>query len=554
MIGSDTSNSPVLIVSSAASDATMAARVLAESGLTTAVCRDVHDLCARIDESTGAALVTEEALTPVAQRALSARLAVQPAWSDVPLILIMSRDRGAIEGYEVFDEVEGSTHVTMLRRPLHRATLISAVRSALEARRRQLAIGEELRARRRREAELEESRAALAKLTETLEQRVRKRTALAEKRADGMRRLAVQLGDAERRERQRLAEVLHDGLQQLLLAAHMQIGQLRSKAPEELLERIEKIDSILRESMVGARTLSHELSPPVLSNADLGRNMEWLRGWFHEHHGLRVTLDLGHELPTVSETTRSFLLNSARELLMNAIKHSGSMEAGISVDSRRDTLIVEISDGGSEFDLQTVERALEERHGFGLAHIRDRIEALGGRMDVDTTSTGGGRFRFSIPIENRESTEADAPTARRQPRDTPVVRVQIADDHDVIREGIAVALDEQPGIEVVGEAANGRDAVAMAECGRPDVVVMDFQMPVVDGVEATREILGRWPDVRVIGLSVQDDPKVVEAMKKAGARRFVSKHAPMSDLIRVILEVAGEDAPTSPSASAAEST
>ncbi|HKK70620.1 MAG TPA: response regulator [Candidatus Krumholzibacteria bacterium] len=553
MIGSDTSNSPVLIVSSAASDATMAARVLAESGLTTAVCRDVHDLCARIDESTGAALVTEEALTPVAQRALSARLAVQPAWSDVPLILIMSRDRGAIEGYEVFEEVEGSTHVTMLRRPLHRATLVSAVRSALEARRRQMAIGEELRARRRREVELEESRAALAKLTETLEQRVRKRTALAEKRADGMRRLAVQLGDAERRERQRLAEVLHDGLQQLLLAAHMQIGQLRSKAPEELLERIEKIDSILRESMVGARTLSHELSPPVLSNADLGRNMEWLRGWFQEHHGLRVTLGLGQELPTVSETTRSFLLNSARELLMNAIKHSGSMEAGISVDSRRDTLIVEISDGGSEFDLQTVERALEERHGFGLAHIRDRIEALGGRMDVDTTSTGGGRFRFSIPIESREPTEADAPTASRQPGDTPVVRVQIADDHDVIREGIAVALDEQPGIEVVGEAANGRDAVAMVERGRPDVIVMDFQMPLVDGVEATREILDRWPDVRVIGLSVQDDPKVVEAMKKAGARRFVSKHAPMSDLIRVIREVAGEGVPASPSASAAES-
>ena len=553
MTGSDTSNSPVLIVSSAASDATMAARVLAESGLTTAVCRDVYHLCARIDESTGAALVTEEALTPAAQRALSSRLAVQPAWSDVPLILIMSRDRGAIEGYEVFEEVEGSTHVTMLRRPLHRATLVSAVRSALEARRRQMAIGEELRARRRREFELEESRAALAKLTETLEQRVRKRTALAEKRADGMRRLAVQLGDAERRERQRLAEVLHDGLQQLLLAAHMQIGQLRSKAPEELIERIEKIDSILRESMVGARTLSHELSPPVLSNADLGRNMEWLRGWFHEHHGLRVTLDLGQELPTVSETTRSFLLNSARELLMNAIKHSGSMEAGISVDSRRDTLIVEISDGGSEFDLQTVERALEERHGFGLAHIRDRIEALGGRMDVDTTSTGGGRFRFSIPIESRESTEADAPTARRQPRDTPVVRVQIADDHDVIREGIAVALDEQPGIEVVGEAANGRDAVAMVERGRPDVIVMDFQMPLVDGVEATREILDRWPDVRVIGLSVQDDPKVVEAMKKAGARRFVSKHAPMSDLIRVIREVAGEGVPASPSASAAES-
>jgi DNA-binding NarL/FixJ family response regulator len=82
---------------------------------------------------------------------------------------------------------------------------------------------------------------------------------------------------------------------------------------------------------------------------------------------------------------------------------------------------------------------------------------------------------------------------------------------------------------------------------------MDFQMPVVDGVEATREILDRWPDVRVIGLSVQDDPKVVEAMKKAGACRFVSKHAPMSELIRVILEVTGERVPASPSASAAES-
>lgn len=553
MNGPDTSNSPVLIVSSTSSDATMAARVLSENGLTTAVCRDVHDLCGRIDERTGAALVTEEALTPVAQRALSARLAVQPAWSDVPLILIMARDRRTTEGYEIFEEVEGSTHVTMLRRPLHRATLVSAVRSALEARRRQLAIGEELRARRRREAELEENRAALAKLTETLEQRVRKRTALAEKRADGMRRLAVQLGDAERRERQRLAEVLHDGLQQLLLAAHMQIGQLRSKAPEELLERIEKIDSILRESMVGARTLSHELSPPVLSNADLGRNMEWLRGWFHEHHGLRVGLELCADLPTVSETTRSFLLNASREVLMNGIKHSGSMEARITVESSRDTLVVEISDGGQDFDLQRVERALEERHGFGLVHIRDRVEALGGRMDIGTTSAGGGRFRFSIPVESVPVEVAGPEDGSGGTTDAPVVRVQVADDHDVIREGIAVALDEQPGIEVVGEASNGRDAVAMVERGRPDVVVMDFQMPVVDGVEATREILDRWPDVRVIGLSVQDDPKVVEAMKKAGACRFVSKHAPMSELIRVILEVTGERVPASPSASAAES-
>jgi DNA-binding NarL/FixJ family response regulator len=129
-----------------------------------------------------------------------------------------------------------------------------------------------------------------------------------------------------------------------------------------------------------------------------------------------------------------------------------------------------------------------------------------------------------------------------------VIRVLLADDQPLVRAGLRVVLDSSGDIEVVGEAANGDEAVAAARAARPDVVLMDVRMPVVDGLEATRRIAGdeRLAGVRVLILTTFEvDEYVFEALR-AGASGFVSKDVEPIDLLRAVRVVAGGEALLSP--------
>lgn len=113
-------------------------------------------------------------------------------------------------------------------------------------------------------------------------------------------------------------------------------------------------------------------------------------------------------------------------------------------------------------------------------------------------------------------------------------RVLIVDDQRVVREGLALLLRLLPGVEVVGSASDGEDAVAQAEQLDPDVVLMDLRMPRCDGVEATRRLRASRPAVRVIVLTTYaDDRSVVEALR-AGARGFLTKDAGAEEIRRAI--------------------
>ena len=126
-------------------------------------------------------------------------------------------------------------------------------------------------------------------------------------------------------------------------------------------------------------------------------------------------------------------------------------------------------------------------------------------------------------------------------------RVVIADDQDLVRAGLRVIL-ETNGVDVVGEAADGAEAVAAALTHRPDVVLMDVRMPVVDGIEATRRIRASDDDVRVLVVTTFDlDEYVFEALR-AGASGFLLKDAPRAELLRGIEVVAAGDALLAPSA------
>lgn len=128
------------------------------------------------------------------------------------------------------------------------------------------------------------------------------------------------------------------------------------------------------------------------------------------------------------------------------------------------------------------------------------------------------------------------------------IRVLVVDDHTLLRDGISALLRLAPDMEVVGEAADGKEALAKVMELRPEVVLMDLEMPVMDGLEASRKICARYPDVAVLVLSqYQDAEHVLEAVE-AGVKGFVNKNAASAELATAIRSVHGGDSYLSPAA------
>jgi two-component system response regulator NreC len=114
------------------------------------------------------------------------------------------------------------------------------------------------------------------------------------------------------------------------------------------------------------------------------------------------------------------------------------------------------------------------------------------------------------------------------------VRILLADDHTVMRNGLRLLLERQPHLEVIGEAADGRQAVALSESANPDVVVMDIAMPNLNGIEATRQIVNRNPRTAIAILSMHSDESYVIRALKAGARAYLLKDSAEADLLAAV--------------------
>jgi DNA-binding NarL/FixJ family response regulator len=131
------------------------------------------------------------------------------------------------------------------------------------------------------------------------------------------------------------------------------------------------------------------------------------------------------------------------------------------------------------------------------------------------------------------------------------IRVLLADDHALVRQGFRLILSSQPDIEIVGEAGNGRETVELAEKLRPDVVVMDVAMPEMNGIEATRRLATLAPRTRVLALSMYKDSLYVREILRAGARGYLLKDAFDRDLVAAVRAVAAGEGYLSPAVSEA---
>ncbi|BCX02846.1 MAG: DNA-binding response regulator [Candidatus Roseilinea sp.] len=126
------------------------------------------------------------------------------------------------------------------------------------------------------------------------------------------------------------------------------------------------------------------------------------------------------------------------------------------------------------------------------------------------------------------------------------IRLILVDDHVMLRQGTAELLRREPDLQVVAEAGNGQEALELAHALKPDIVVMDIRMPVLNGIEATRHIRRSLPEVQVLVLTAHDDDQYVFSLLQAGASGYLLKTAPVSELVKAIRQVKAGESPLSP--------
>jgi PAS domain S-box-containing protein len=412
---------------------------------------------------------------------------------------------------------------------------------------------------------------ALRQLNESLEQRVAERTSelahtidtlqgeivqrakaeyelklaneqLAE-RADQLRRLAGQLTMTEQAERKRISKILHDGLQQHLVSAKMQIGGIAERIGNvDLKQEIAEIEKIIGDSVNMSRSLSAELSPPILYEGSLSDGLEWLARWMLEKNRFPVDLAI-KVVPNLREDAKVLMFESVREMLFNALKHSKASSARVSLEpADGGGLRLIVSDEGVGFDPRRL-NPIGVDAGLGLFSIRERICLIGGSLEIESAPGKGSRMALTVPLGQAdaaafpvdgECTPVVLPPrgAAEDPKST--IRVLLVDDHELFRNGLVRQLKNEPGLEVVGEAQDGREAIDFAQELKPDVILMDISMPGINGIEATRVIHEQHSEIRIIGLSMYDDPERERAMRAAGAIDYKTKGCARAELVAAI--------------------
>jgi len=424
--------------------------------------------------------------------------------------------------------------------------------------------------RRNAESALRKSEALLRELATHLERRVGERTVELRDSHARLRALANELNLAEQRERKRLAVELHDYLAQLLVVLRMKLRQAAQLVTDNKAETmLKEADQILTQSLDYTRSLVAELTPPALHEFGLTQALAWLASQMQQH-GLEVLITHQQETLEIPEDQAVLLFQSVRELLFNVLKHANARQATVSLSvTPTHELHLSVTDDGCGFDPETLSKQQTDSKRFGLFSLRERLAAMGGRFEIKSSVDQGTRALLVTPYwpapsrvssdkgqvasgkpspqngQERTGKDAEHGTGHSilatdhspaPPHPSPRIRVLLVDDHAMVRQGIRSVLEQYDDVSVVGEAGNGAEAVNQVETLRPTVVVMDVNMPEMNGIDATAAIKDRYLETVVIGLSVQAGGTNEKLMKQAGAATLLTKEAAVEELYSAIQE------------------
>lgn len=387
---------------------------------------------------------------------------------------------------------------------------------------------------------------------------------------DALRHLSTRLLKLQDEERRRISRDLHDVTGQKLAVQAMTLGQLLKtesgngnntarKALSDCLDLANQISSEIR-------TLSYLLHPPLLDELGLLSAVRWCTQGFEKRTGIQVEVAIPRGLPRLSPDREVALFRVVQEALANVHRHSGSKSARVQVRASKHEIVLEVRDRGKGMPAAALKASdgIACVFGVGIQGMRERIRLVSGSLDVTSAPGRGTVVRATLPVLD-PAAQKPPPDWRRPIPTGPLApqppsfaaagrrkRILIADDHEVLRSGLKTMLQNSDEWEVCGEAANGQEAVDKAAVLRPDLVILDINMPVLNGLAAVRRILLSGEPTKVLMFTVHDSEQTVREIREAGAHGYVSKGKAGQDLVTAIRKLFnGETFYPAPAASVA---
>ena len=216
-------------------------------------------------------------------------------------------------------------------------------------------------------------------------------------RSHQLAELTARLTLTEHRERQRLADLLHEDLQQILIGARMRLGIIEGRERGRRKTELARVDQVLSQAQNVARSVLKTLVPPLSLRGDLPLALQWLANDMRERHDLQVDVRAPETVGTLPEATAVLVYSGAREMLLNIVKHAGTRRGRLRLRRKATAVELEVRDDGSGIRKAALQGPGAD-HGLGLFSIRERAELLGGTLMVDTTCRHGARFVLSLPV------------------------------------------------------------------------------------------------------------------------------------------------------------
>jgi signal transduction histidine kinase/CheY-like chemotaxis protein len=537
----------VLLLTPTGRDADLTGRYLSAAGIPVEVCAGMEELCEKFLEGAGAALIAEEALTAENRRCLLDTLAEQPAWSDFPLVVLTTGPEATGGDAGAVKSLGDAANVTLVERPTRVITILSAVRSALRARRRQY----EVRAHLAAERLAQEERARL------LEEAVAARA-----EAEAVNRAKdVFLATLSHELRTPLTAIL--GWARMLRDAGMDADSARHGL--EVIERnAEAQHQLIRDLLDVSRIISGKLqlttrqvglAPIVEAALDSVRQAA-------DAKAISLGAEYADETDLVTgdpDRLQQVIWN----LLSNAIKFTpkgGSV--GVRVERDGSDVCVRVSDTGQgiapEFLPHIFERFRQQdgsttrEHGglgLGLAIVRHLVEQHGGRVSAESPGArGGSTFTISLPVAAVKA-PAEAPQGAGRPSHispkggAPLdgVRVLVVDDQPDARELLTLVLG-RAGAEVL-TASSAAEARELFDREGADVLVSDVGMPVEDGYSLVARIRSTPAGfVKAVALTAYAAEEDRRRSLAAGFDAHVAKPVEPGELVEVIAGLVGKAA------------
>ena len=364
-----------------------------------------------------------------------------------------------------------------------------------------------------------------------------------------LRQLSARLLQLQDEERRRIARDLHDVTGQKIAVLSMsldRLARLTEQRKPEAKETIKESRDLVSQIGEEIRTLSYLLHPPLLDECGLASAVHWYAEGFQKRSAIKLEVEVDADLPRLPSEAETTLFRVVQESLTNVHRYSGSPAAKIRISKNSGEVQLEIIDYGHGIKSGTAQAKLDGQAplGVGIPGMRERLHQLGGELNVDF-GTSGTRVVATLPI--KKSVESDVEGAEDQTSLSFAMRsaedarrrILIADDHELMRRGLRGLLESHDEWAVCGEAVEGSEAVRKSTELKPDLVIMDVNLPGLSGIEAAQQIRIEREAAKILFFTVHDSDEIIREIIEVGALGYVAKSRASQDLIEAVRRVLG---------------